>query len=333
MCLAFWTLAHPRYALIIAANRDEFLSRPTIPANWHNFDDSDTGHEKYVLSGRDAIAGGTWLGINRKGDVALLTNITEPVGKYSSSRGELTSNFLTLSPTNETADRISSYVKTLVSQQRSYAGFNLLLASPTISTDRVDYRGVMVTNSQAGGEITSRSLSNRECLSCGLSNSNDSACETSDENEWPKVSEGRKLFDETVNLEDLDDDGLIEALCQIMSVENPKRPTTRYGLRMTISVPPIPVEPGAWSKTINPSSSELPASADAAPALSSENRKDYYGTRLTSVILVRRDGRATFVERDVWVQQSDIGEPVKCSGSGSQRRFDFDLKPGREGVE
>ncbi|KAF8685737.1 RNA recognition motif [Rhizoctonia solani] len=333
MCLAFWTLAHPRYALIIAANRDEFLSRPTIPANWHNFDDSDTGDKKYVLSGRDAIAGGTWLGINRKGDVALLTNITEPVGKYNSSRGELTSNFLTLSPTNETADSISSYVKMLVSQQRSYAGFNLLLASPTISTDRVDYRGVMVTNSQAGGEITSRYLSNRECLSCGLSNSNDSACETSDENEWPKVSEGRKLFDETVNLEDLDDDGLIEALCQIMSVENPKRPTTRYGLRMTISVPPIPVEPGAWSKTINPSSSELPASADAAPALSSENRKDYYGTRLTSVILVRRDGRATFVERDVWVQQSDIGEPVKCSGSGSQRRFDFDLKPGREGVE
>ncbi|KAF8755316.1 RNA recognition motif [Rhizoctonia solani] len=314
MCLAFWTLAHPRYALIIAANRDEFLSRPTIPANWHNFDDSDTGDKKYVLSGRDAIAGGTWLGINRKGDVALLTNITEPVGKYSSSRGELTSNFLTLSPTTKPRTAYHpmsrrSYLNNDRTQDSIYSSpaprspptESIIVGSWSLTRKRVEKSQVDL--SQIGS------------------------------NEWPKVSEGRKLFDETVNLEDLDDDGLIEALCQIMSVENPKRPTTRYGLRMTISVPPIPVEPGAWSKTINPSSSELPASADAAPALSSENRKDYYGTRLTSVILVRRDGRATFVERDVWVQQSDIGEPVKCSGSGSQRRFDFDLKPGREGVE
>ncbi|KAJ1303602.1 hypothetical protein OPQ81_011785 [Rhizoctonia solani] len=328
MCLAFWTLTHPRYALIIASNRDEFLSRPTIPANWHNFDKLDAGGEKYVLSGRDAMAGGTWLGINKKGDVALLTNITELAEKYASSRGELTSNFLTTpSSPNETSDRISPYVKALLSQQRSYAGFNLLLVSPTVtSPGRFNYYGVMVTNSQGGGEITSRPLSERECSACGLSNSNDSARESSRENEWPKVSEGRKLFEKVVNREDLDEDGLIDALCQVMSVENPVRPTTRYGLRTTISVPPIPVEPDAWSKTVSPPKNELPASADAAPALVLENRTDYYGTRLTSIILVRRDGHVTFVERDVWVQKNGVGEPEKCSDIGSHRRFDFRLE-------
>ncbi|CEL60425.1 Ser/Thr-rich protein T10 in DGCR region OS=Mus musculus GN=T10 PE=2 SV=1 [Rhizoctonia solani AG-1 IB] len=326
MCLAFWTLTHPQYALIIAANRDEFLSRPTIPADWHNFDTPGAGGEKHVLSGRDVMAGGTWLGMNKRGEVTLLTNITEPFGKYSSSRGELASNFLTMSPPNETSERISPYVKALVSEQRSYAGFNLLLLSPSISSGRIDYHGVMVTNSQGGGEITSRPLSERECLSCGLSNSNDTAFESSDKGEWPKVSEGRKLFENVVSQEDLDENGLVEALCEIMSTENPTRPTTRYGLRTTISVPAIPVEPGTWSKTTNPSANELPASTDAAPALNVENRKDYYGTRLTSIILVHRNGRVTFVERDVWVQKDGAGEPEKCSDTESQRRFDFQLE-------
>ncbi|CAE6501943.1 unnamed protein product [Rhizoctonia solani] len=324
MCLAFWTLTHPRYALIIASNRDEFLSRPTVPADWHNFDAPAIGGEKCVLSGRDAMAGGTWLGMNRKGDVALLTNITELAGKFTSSRGDLTSNFLTLSPPpNETSDRISLYVKALLTQQRSYAGFNLLLVSPTTdSIGQFDYHGVMVTNSRGGGEITARPLSERECLACGLSNSNDSACESSEKNEWPRVSEGKKLFEKVVAREDLDENGLIDALCQVMSGENPTKPTTRYGLRTTISVPPILVRPGEWSKTVDPSN-EIPASVDAASALSSEDRTDYYGTRLTSVILVGRDGKVTFVERDVWIRKNGVGEPEKCLDTGSQRTFGF----------
>ncbi|CAE6350227.1 unnamed protein product [Rhizoctonia solani] len=325
MCLAFWTLTHPQYAVVIASNRDEFLSRPTVAADWHNFDATNTGSEEYVLSGRDAIAGGTWLGINRKGDIALLTNIAEPGGNYTSSRGDLTSNFL-ISSNGNFHDRISPYVETLLSQQRSYAGFNMPLLSPTNISGRFDYRGVMVTNSQGGGEITTRPLSQRECLACGLSNSSDSTHEPSDKTEWPKVSEGRKLFEQVISRDDLDDDGLIEALCQIMSVENPIKPTTRYGLRTTISVPPIPVEPEAWLKTLHPSEDNVPASTDAAPALNSENRRDYYATRLTSIILVRRDGRATFVERDVWVQKNGAGEPEKCLDIGLQRRFDFQIE-------
>ncbi|KAF6747865.1 NRDE protein-domain-containing protein [Ephemerocybe angulata] len=95
MCIAVWTLDHPDYALILGNNRDEFLDRPTQNAHWHSFDqslhDDDGGN---ILSGRDEQAGGSWFGVNKAGRVALLTNITEPLGHYKSTRGYLISSFL-----------------------------------------------------------------------------------------------------------------------------------------------------------------------------------------------------------------------------------------------
>lgn len=53
---------------ILGANRDEFLGRPTEPAHFHTF--GRPGGD--VLSGLDVRAGGTWLGINRRGRIAVL---------------------------------------------------------------------------------------------------------------------------------------------------------------------------------------------------------------------------------------------------------------------
>ncbi|MEJ6009677.1 NRDE family protein [Novosphingobium aquae] len=66
MCVAAvaWN-AHPRWRLVVAANRDEFHERPTAPLSlW------DDG----TIAGRDLRAGGTWLGINAAGRFALVTN-------------------------------------------------------------------------------------------------------------------------------------------------------------------------------------------------------------------------------------------------------------------
>ena len=60
MCLLVlaWR-AHPRYRLIVAANRDEYHERPTAPlAKWPAPND--------ILAGRDLRAGGTWLGLDRR---------------------------------------------------------------------------------------------------------------------------------------------------------------------------------------------------------------------------------------------------------------------------
>lgn len=83
MCLAVVALdAHPAYALVVAANRDEFHDRPAAPAAWW-----DEGW----LAGRDLAAGGTWLGATRAGRFAFLTNLREPArhDPAAPSRGAL----------------------------------------------------------------------------------------------------------------------------------------------------------------------------------------------------------------------------------------------------
>lgn len=116
MCLILlaWQV-HPDYPLVVAANRDEFLSRRTAAADF--WDDAPD-----VLAGRDLQAGGTWLGVTRDGRFAALTNYRDPARVKASapSRGELVSRFLTgsLSP--------PEYLAELAAVAGAYNGFNLL---------------------------------------------------------------------------------------------------------------------------------------------------------------------------------------------------------------
>ena len=88
MCLIALALdAHPRYALVIAANRDEFFERPTVPLDWWQ-----PGKDAApILSGRDLTAGGTWLGLARNGRIGMLTNVRAPERQRADapSRGAL----------------------------------------------------------------------------------------------------------------------------------------------------------------------------------------------------------------------------------------------------
>jgi hypothetical protein len=59
-------------------------------------------------------------------------------------------------------------------------------------------------------------------------------------------------------------------------------------------------------------------------------KADYYGTRLSTVILVRRDGSVLFVERDIWslpVQEGkhEDARPTKCEPASRDRTFRFHL--------
>ena len=68
MCLIVLAYkVHPRYPLVLTANRDEFLDRPTAPAHFW----ADKPH---VFAGRDKLAGGTWMAVARNGRFAALTN-------------------------------------------------------------------------------------------------------------------------------------------------------------------------------------------------------------------------------------------------------------------
>ena len=86
MCLlAVVFRSHPDAALIVAANRDEWLARPASPTRVLRAD-----HPR-ILGGRDEEAHGTWLAVSERGLVAGLTNQPTPHGRNPSkkSRGLL----------------------------------------------------------------------------------------------------------------------------------------------------------------------------------------------------------------------------------------------------
>jgi len=117
MCLiVFAWRAHPRYRLMVAANRDEYFGRPSAPAAF--WDD----HPR-VLGGRDLEAGGSWLGITPQGRFAALTNYRNPADKKPSapSRGALVSEFLIGKAAPE------EYTRKVEKRAADYNGFSLVV--------------------------------------------------------------------------------------------------------------------------------------------------------------------------------------------------------------
>lgn len=116
MCLlAFRLNSHPRYKLILMANRDEEYGRPTAPAAfWKD--------APGVLAGRDLEQMGTWLGINRQGRIAALTNYRDfslPL-KGARSRGQIVTSFL------QSDTEADEFLRHLHEEREQYTGFNVL---------------------------------------------------------------------------------------------------------------------------------------------------------------------------------------------------------------
>ncbi|MCV4265602.1 NRDE family protein [Pseudomonas capsici] len=118
MCLIVfaWRPSTPQ-PLIVAANRDEFYARPTLPlAQWPDHPD--------VHAGRDLEAGGTWMGIGADGRFAALTNIRDPNQPLGlRSRGELVARFLM------GEQSLEAYLDETASRASEYTGFNLLVGN------------------------------------------------------------------------------------------------------------------------------------------------------------------------------------------------------------
>lgn len=117
MCLIVlaWR-AHPRFPLIVAANRDEFHARKAAPvAFWQD--------QPQILGGRDLQAMGTWMAVSRGARFAAVTNYRgarEPTA--AESRGALVTGFLTKGASP------AAYMADVASRATKYSGFNLLVS-------------------------------------------------------------------------------------------------------------------------------------------------------------------------------------------------------------
>ncbi|KIJ17585.1 hypothetical protein PAXINDRAFT_161750 [Paxillus involutus ATCC 200175] len=290
MCVAFFTLDHPEYALILCSNRDESLSRPTEFAHFHSFwEESHSLQEATVLSGIDAQGGGTWLGLSRSGKLGLLTNITEQITKFSSSRGHLVSSFLA----SQLSHPLEEDITRLIPCDAKYAGFNMLLLAPSASDQAwLSFDATYVTNGGAGGPITHRPLTDAERHRGGLSN----GIEGKGADEWPKLQHGLVSLQNILGTlpPNTSEDQLAEQLFELLTWRSAELPRDRSELKNTIQVEPVTI-----------------------------NANTIYATRLSTVVLVKRNGEVVFVERDRW-KLTEEGQPILADPS-SQRVFRFKL--------
>jgi uncharacterized protein with NRDE domain len=190
---------HPDYKLVICANRDEFYERPSMPANFWN------DHPK-VLAGKDLKAGGTWLGINREGKLAAITNFRGGLKERNNAptRGMLTADYL-ISNQNPV-----DYLKQIIQKANDYNGFNLVVGG----VDNLYYL--------SNREGTIRKLENEIYgLSDGVLDSN-----------WPKVLESKAKFEEVIKKKFISTEDLFDILSDRSTAEDQLLPNT--GIDMII---------------------------------------------------------------------------------------------------
>jgi uncharacterized protein with NRDE domain len=171
------------YFSIFAANRDEYLNRPTAYASWWH---------PNVLSGIDKLGLGTWLGINRYGNFAALTNYREEYHPPPDllSRGIPVKSILECS---ELKIPLYNQFEEISNNSNKYGGFNLIASDLSLSNPKFYYQ-----NNRRNDGI--KELKSAEIY--GLSNS-------VLEDPWPKVHIGiedmKSILKESTNESDIVD--------------------------------------------------------------------------------------------------------------------------------
>lgn len=206
MCLILFAYeSHPKYKLVVAANRDEFYSRPTSPADfWQD--------NPEILAGRDLREGGTWMGITTNGRFAALTNYRDPSRnkKTAPSRGHLVQRFLdsTMTP--------SAYIDQIPDAGKEYNGFNLLIGE----NDSLYY------------------YSNREQILRPVSPGIHGLSNALLNDPWPKVIKGKQALEMALQHDEVKPEQLFAILVDQEPVEDQELPDTGVGLEMERGLAP-----------------------------------------------------------------------------------------------
>ena len=199
MCLILISYKpHPDYELILAANRDEFYDRPTLPlARWEDIKD--------IYAGRDVKGSGTWLGMTRSGRIAAITNYRDPASlrPNAPSRGLVVSNFLSGTESG------GAYLQRLKKTGHQYNGFNLIVGDDT---------GLWYYSNRADGI---------QKLDPGLYGLSNRLLNTG----WPKVDKGKAgMSDQLRKNREVNPDDFFDLLADRSMAPDEKLPDTGVGL-------------------------------------------------------------------------------------------------------
>lgn len=186
MCLLVlaWR-SHPRFDLVVAANRDEYHARGASPLS--GWDDMPG-----VIGGRDLQARGAWFAVDEHGRCGIVTNFREFGRRRGNapSRGGLIPAYL--SGTQSPGD----YLRSIETDAPGYAGFNLLLSD----------RGSLWYASNRADPFA------RE-LPPGIYGLSNEFLDTP----WPKLVRVRSRFVELLQSADADDDARRERLFALLA--------------------------------------------------------------------------------------------------------------------
>ncbi|KAK0542377.1 hypothetical protein OC846_002424 [Tilletia horrida] len=279
------------------------------------------------------------------------------ISKYL-SRGEFVRRWLAAHDAKEGPASISgnrdldSFLQEVNDKKAMFPGFNLLVGEVVPKSASADdeeraFRLGYVSNRTQGEDarpliletdVEGKALG--QCSVCGLSNS-------VYQDPWSKVKEGRDKLRSTLeswhrqtglqapdarDATESEEKELIEGLFTLLGTNSePDLPEGQpQNIRATIMVPPFvntfsKQRPGASVSDPTSASKTSKTEPDTAAAAEKTNDEPWYGTRLSTVILIRRrDGAATFVERDVF-QLGDDGQVRRAEGKGKahERKFHF----------
>lgn len=196
MCLCLFAINESEeFPLILIANRDEFRRRPAAKADFWS------DHPE-VLAGRDLEGMGTWLGTNKAGKIAFLTNYRHPdfFNRKGPTRGTLVSNFLIGNEDGE------SYLKSIENTE-AYNGFNLVVGT----AEKLFYY------SNVENEV--------KTITSGIHGLSNAFLNTS----WPKVDDGKAKLQAAIISNALDSDSLFSILHDSSFAKTEDLPQTGVG--------------------------------------------------------------------------------------------------------
>ncbi|KAB8302185.1 hypothetical protein EYC80_005631 [Monilinia laxa] len=347
MCIVLATTAHPSYALIVLDNRDEFILRPTSKPHWWS------SHHQEILSSRDLQRAeqGTWLGITKTGNFAVLTNYREtdthdkdhPI-QGTRSRGGMVTAWLTA----EKDESTRQFVHRLLDGEgvKGVGGFSLVcgkLRKERSSDDQMEPLAIISNRSGTPDEVPW--VADRRGEVYGLSNTS-----YDDPITWPKVKSGKEKVLEVVEeavREGLGEDELVKKLYAVLDIDTlPQQDDSQdfeeyiYHLRKSIFIPtighatPLPEFPKAEiAAAVKKASSyedsgldvkeeQVKHTEEQRPTPENTNViSGVYGTQRQTIILVDWEGHVTFIERSLF---DDEGNSIERGQA--DMKFEFEIE-------